>query len=1191
MAHGGVKIEVNLDKSKLQGSMKGLEGEMIKSMAIFEVLKQGVAKVFNMITDSIDQAMRRIDTMDQFSRVMSTMTGSTDKANAALERTNAIVQGTAFGLDTAAKGVQAFVASGMEVSKATDTMEAWGDAVAFYTKGTNAELETVSAALQKMQTKGNVTMEHMQMMLEAGIPAIQIYASAVGKSTEEVTDQMSKGELKTEDFIVAMNGAFKTGVAGFPSIAGAAKQAGASWQGSQDNMKAAIARGTAAMLEQLDAAFDVKAGMVSFGKGIETVLKTLAKNLDKVGVAVTTVVTAFAAFKIVQTVQKSMAAINTVMTVGNTALLLYSKGLVSAGAASSELTLRQTLAGVATMVLSGQMTVGAAVTLIFKKAVDVLNKAFLANPIVLIITLIAALIAVIVNAVNRTNAAAEAARAEAESIVSAQEELTRSAAESAVEYEKSTAAIRRSAEEALTMADRLEYLKSKTELTAGEQREMTTITATLTSQYSGLTDMVDENSGALMGNAEQWKAIIDAQAQYDKTLVMLERSKELTEQATEAEIQYELALHTIDSNQKDIIANEERMNQLNEESSRIYAELTSGMEMTGDESTALQNRYNDLIDESENLRIENKGLKDANKDIEGSLDGLSDAAKNLAKEQKAQAELAQKQAQIALNAYRDQINGINEHQKISEQMTDEEIANIQALIDAGAQLTDAELEKFNSIKAIRAKEIVAEQDYVEAIKDGLVEVDGAYAESLEARRKNGEELNDVEQATLDRWNEINQQALDAYKAQQQELVDAATDTKEKILLSEQQTAAERLEIQEHNLQVQRDFVDNYNSIMGKIPEEQQKYLAEMTMDDAAFLDSMISTWDDGGKEQWEKYVGNLETGIATAGEILPPAMEQMAGNVVDSAVNTVDAKSGEVQASGSGIGEDIGEGLSSSDAPNAAAQAVADGVVSNLSNADYSAITEAMATAIKSGTNAVQTAAQSMAKSVHTVLQTLTRESRTEMTKTMTLITSSINTGRAQVVAAITTMMTQIITGISSKAGEVSSAMAGVITAAYSAAKSAADWDSLGYSIVSGIATSVRNNAGILAQAVRDVVQQGLDAGKQKAEVNSPSKLFGRELGLPISEGVAEYITKGGADVEKSIQDMIKSTAKIGNKQVNIGMGAKLAMANAGASGGGGSTQSINMGGVTIVRPPETPGQAYRALQRTGRQMIKQFGR
>ena len=900
------------------------------------------------------------------------------------------------------------------------------------------------------------------------------------------------------------------------------------------------------------------------------------------------VVTAFATFKILQTVQKSMAAINTVMTVGNTALLLYSKGMVSATAAAGELTLRQTLAGVATMVLSGQMSVGAAVTLVFKKAVDVLNKAFLANPIVLIITLIAALIAVIVNAVNRTNAAAEAARAEAESIVSAQEELTRAAADSAVEYEKSMTMIKRTAEEAHTMADRLEELRSKTELTAGEQREMTQITAQLTSQYSGLTDMVDENSEALTGNAEQWKAIIDAQSQYDKTIAMLERSKQLTEQATEAEIQYELALHTIDSNQKDIIANEERMNKLNEESSQVYAELTSGIEMTADESANLQSRYNSLIDESENLRIENKGLKDANKDIEGSLDDLSDAAKNLAKEQKAQAELAQKQAQIALNSYRDQINGINEYQKISEQMTDEEIANVQALIDAGAELTDAELEKFNSIEDIRAREIVAEQDYVEAIKDGLVEIDGAYAESLEERRKNGEELNDVEQATLDRWNDINQQALDKYKGQQQELVDAATDTKDKILLSEQQTAAERLEIQEHNLQVQRDFVDNYNSIMGKIPEEQQKYLAEMTMDDAAFLDNMISTWDDGGKEQWEKYVGNLETGIATAGEILPPAMEQMAGNVVDSAVNTVDAKSGEVQASGSGIGEDIGEGLSSSDAPNAAAQAVADGVVSNLSNADYSAITEAMANAIKNGTGAVQNAATSMARAVSDVLKKLSTDSSTEMTKTMTLITSSINTGRAQVVAAITTMMTQIITGISSKAGEVGAAMTSVISAARSAANAAnTGWENIGYNMVAGMASGVRNNESILTSAIKSVVNAAIQAAKTAAVIKSPSRAFRDQVGRMIPLGIAEGVDDETLAAVKSVKNMTNQL--IGASSASLT--TKIAMANAGASGGGGSTQSINMGGVTIVRPPETPGQAYRALQRTGRQMIKQFGR
>ena len=31
-----------------------------------------------------------------------------------------------------------------------------------------------------MQTKGNVTMEHMEMLLNAGIPAIEMYADAIG---------------------------------------------------------------------------------------------------------------------------------------------------------------------------------------------------------------------------------------------------------------------------------------------------------------------------------------------------------------------------------------------------------------------------------------------------------------------------------------------------------------------------------------------------------------------------------------------------------------------------------------------------------------------------------------------------------------------------------------------------------------------------------------------------------------------------------------------------------------------------------------------------------------------------------------------------------------------------------------------------------------------------------------------------
>ena len=80
-----------------------------------------------------------------------------------------------------------------------------------------------------MQTRGTVTMEHMEMLLNAGIPAIEMYADAIGVTASDVTDMMSNGELSASSFIDTMNLAISSGTARFPSLSGAAKEAGASW--------------------------------------------------------------------------------------------------------------------------------------------------------------------------------------------------------------------------------------------------------------------------------------------------------------------------------------------------------------------------------------------------------------------------------------------------------------------------------------------------------------------------------------------------------------------------------------------------------------------------------------------------------------------------------------------------------------------------------------------------------------------------------------------------------------------------------------------------------------------------------------------------------------------------------------------------------------------------------------------------
>ena len=67
-----------------------------------------VQSVVNTVTGQIDAAMKRMDTMTNFQRTMTAITGSSDMAAASLNQLKDITTGTAYGLDVAAMAVQNF---------------------------------------------------------------------------------------------------------------------------------------------------------------------------------------------------------------------------------------------------------------------------------------------------------------------------------------------------------------------------------------------------------------------------------------------------------------------------------------------------------------------------------------------------------------------------------------------------------------------------------------------------------------------------------------------------------------------------------------------------------------------------------------------------------------------------------------------------------------------------------------------------------------------------------------------------------------------------------------------------------------------------------------------------------------------------------------------------------------------------
>ena len=226
----------------------------------------------SMISSRLSSAFSRIDTMDNYNRTMTAITGSSQMAKASLNSIRDSVTGTGYNLDTAAIAVQNFVTRGMNIGNATSEVTKWLDAVSFYGAGTDEQLSTVTDALGKMMSKGTVEMEQLNRITDVGIGAVEIYAQATGQSASAVQNALSKGSISSQNFITTVSTAFEEGTNGVLKIAGAAQNASASYEATVNNMYVAITRGLQDAIIEIDAAVEKV-----FGKDIRTIISDFGK--------------------------------------------------------------------------------------------------------------------------------------------------------------------------------------------------------------------------------------------------------------------------------------------------------------------------------------------------------------------------------------------------------------------------------------------------------------------------------------------------------------------------------------------------------------------------------------------------------------------------------------------------------------------------------------------------------------------------------------------------------------------------------------------------------------------------------------------------------------------------------------------------------------------------------------------------
>ncbi len=209
MTVGQLVVRMVLDPKPLEKDLKKQESAIQKyglnlggifknafsfalGMGIFKAVQQGFR---SMISSSID-----FNAQMEMARIgFETMLGSADKAQKFLDDMAdfAVKNSTVFEFPGLVEASKRMLAYGFAAEEVLPTLQAVGDTAAAVGSGA-VGIDRITLALGQIRAKGKLSAEEMRQLTEAGVPAWEILADAIGKTTAEVMDMASKGLIPAE---------------------------------------------------------------------------------------------------------------------------------------------------------------------------------------------------------------------------------------------------------------------------------------------------------------------------------------------------------------------------------------------------------------------------------------------------------------------------------------------------------------------------------------------------------------------------------------------------------------------------------------------------------------------------------------------------------------------------------------------------------------------------------------------------------------------------------------------------------------------------------------------------------------------------------------------------------------------------------------------------------------------------------
>lgn len=354
MADFSITGEVRLNSDPAEKSTSKwtvAAGQMIADFA-----KQASSKLAEVVKSGVDYNA----TMESYLTNFKVMLGSEEAAATKLSEIRKMAASTPFSLDDLTSGTQTLLQFGIAADDTTGVLQRLGD----ISLGNAEKLQTLTRAYGKMSSAQKVTLENVNMMIDAGFNPLNQICDATGESMSDLYKRISDGKVSFSELEAAVEAATSQGGQFYNGMLEASQTFSGRMSTLKDNVSALTGELTSGLFAALgELVVKLNEVAVSFLDSDEK----MARLKETIGIATAVVAAAGTAFLTYKGYLAATTAVEVIHTAATTAMTAAHK---AAEAGATGLAVAQ--AG--------------------------LNAVLKANPIGLVVSLLAALAAGLVTA-------------------------------------------------------------------------------------------------------------------------------------------------------------------------------------------------------------------------------------------------------------------------------------------------------------------------------------------------------------------------------------------------------------------------------------------------------------------------------------------------------------------------------------------------------------------------------------------------------------------------------------------------------------------------------------------------------------------------------------------------------------------------------------------------------------------------